>query len=398
MPRELVNKPVQSPRCKLTAPTREILSLKILYTNFHNGDGGGHTTYIMNLARALAPRHEIFVAAPASSRLYQAASAIPGVQVIDLAFNNRLPTVLRTTKALRGLIARHGFDVIHVNGSADHRMAMLAIIGKGKQRPRIVYTKHNDLPVTGLATWLKARFATDCVICVCEYTRRKLAQTAYAHGALRVVYNGIDLARYAPLDAAATQAARAQWLPANEQHVLALGSNAGTPDYKGWLDLVEAVSTLPDDLRRQVRIVMAGETPSARQVERVAALGMTERVTFSGLLDDVRPLVAALDIGFVISHQETISFACREMMAMGKPALVSDVGGLPENVTPGVDGWVVPARNPAALAQWLTGILAQRDQLPAMAHAARDKAVREFSLDTFVQGTEQVYRDLLAAR
>ena len=42
--------------------------MKILYTNFHAGDGGGHTTYLASLARALSPRHQVFMAAPAGSR------------------------------------------------------------------------------------------------------------------------------------------------------------------------------------------------------------------------------------------------------------------------------------------------------------------------------------------
>ena len=64
--------------------------MKILYTNFHAGDGGGHTTYILTLAAALAERHHVTVAAPGSSRLYSSAKEIPGVEAIALEFRNRL--------------------------------------------------------------------------------------------------------------------------------------------------------------------------------------------------------------------------------------------------------------------------------------------------------------------
>ena len=81
---------------------------------------------------------------------------------------------------------------------------------------------------------------------------------------------------------------------------------------------------------------------------------MQDRVIFVGLLDDVRPFLAALDLGFVLSSRvETISFACREMMAMGLPVVVTDVAGLPENVEDGVDGWIVPACAPAAVSEVL---------------------------------------------
>ena len=63
--------------------------MKILYTNFHGGNGGGHVTYIINLARALSREHQITVAAPSTSRLYRYAKAIPGVTVEDMRYTTR---------------------------------------------------------------------------------------------------------------------------------------------------------------------------------------------------------------------------------------------------------------------------------------------------------------------
>ena len=64
--------------------------MKLLYTNFHTGDGGGHTTYIRELAAALAARHEVHVAAPPGSRLNREARELPGVRVLDQPFPNGL--------------------------------------------------------------------------------------------------------------------------------------------------------------------------------------------------------------------------------------------------------------------------------------------------------------------
>ena len=67
---------------------------------------------------------------------------------------------------------------------------------------------------------------------------------------------------------------------------------------------------------------------------------------FSGLVEDVRPYVAIADVGFVLSYKvETISYACREMMSMGKPVIVSNFSGLPENIDNGINGWIVDAQN-----------------------------------------------------
>ena len=116
---------------------------------------------------------------------------------------------------------------------------------------------------------------------------------------------------------------------------------------------------------------------------------MQDRVIFVGLLDDVRPFLAALDPGFVLSSRvETISFACREMMAMGLPVVVTDVAGLPENVEDGVDGWIVPACAPAAVSEVLREALREPEALAvAMRPRARARALAEFGLPRFVAQT-----------
>ena len=111
--------------------------MKILYTNFHSGDGGGHTTYILNLVRVLSRRHQVAVAAPRSSRLYQSARNMPGVDAFDFEFRNTLGCMTGTALTLRRLIELNGYDVVHVNGSADHRVAGLATLGMSRKRPRI---------------------------------------------------------------------------------------------------------------------------------------------------------------------------------------------------------------------------------------------------------------------
>jgi L-malate glycosyltransferase len=369
--------------------------MKILYTNFHNGAGGGHTTYVMNLAQGLKARHEITVAAPAGSWLYKKASETTGVGAVAITFSSRLNrTWWRSFCALRALLRQKRFDIVHVNGSPDHRMVALAVLGMGRRRPRIVYTKHNDLPGNSLGNALRASLATDRVVCVCQYSYRMMQKTPYRNNGLHIVYNGIDTDFFAPASPQEAESARRRYVPNADSRTLILGSNAGTPEYKGWMDMVEAVAALPQPKRLQVRILLAGDEPQASQRAAVEALSMTHQVIFVGLLQDVRPFISALDVGFVLSYRETISFSCREMMAMGKPVIVSDHGGLPENISPGVEGWVVPTRSPDTVVSIILGLLRNPQELECMGESARKKSLRDFSLPQFVQGTEEVYREL----
>ena len=370
--------------------------MKILYTNFHAGDGGGHTTYILTLAAALSERHKVTVAAPGSSRLYLSAKEIPGVEVVALEFRNRLGAMVGSGWRLRQLIGRNRFDIVHVNGSADHRIAMLATLGLKRTRPCIVFTKHNDLPVSGLSTWLKGKLGTDSVICVSDYTRRHLAKTVYDTKAVSVVRHGIDLRRFAPVPSGVVERLRRRWGTAIPDGAMVLGSIAGTDDNKGWLNMVTAVALLPAEQRERIRVVIGGRTPNALQRAKVDALGMAGHMIYTGLLCDVRPLVAAFDVGFVLSQRETLSFACREMMAMGKPVIVSDSGGLPENVEAGVSGWVVAPHEHERIAQLLRRLLDNRLEVTLAGMAARARSVAQFSLQDFADRTEVVYQESLA--
>ena len=380
-------------------PRAQADPLKLLFTNFHDDDGGGHTTYVVTLAKALATRHEVHVAAPPTSRLHQETDVLPGVHAWAQPFPNglnKLAARRRARKQLTAMMREHDFDLVHVAGSADHRLVIAAMQGLAR-RPRIVLTKHNSKPMTGIGHWWRARRGTDAVIAVSDYTYRALMTSAYRRCLLATVHNGVDIEHFSPWPAPAASAQRQRWV--GERPVLLLGSNAGTAMYKGWMDLVEALALLSPEQRAQVHLLIAGKPPEAVSQQRIAELGLSEQVHFPGLLADVRPAMAAIDAGFVLSWGvETISFACREMMAMGKPVLVSEYAGLPENIRPDADGWLVPVRDHAAIARMLVQLLQQRDELPAMGAAARQHAQAAFGLPRFVEHTEAVYNTLLASR
>lgn len=379
--------------------------MRILLTNFHETDGGGHTSYVLSLAGGLAARHAVAVAAPPGSRLHREASRLTGITSLAQPFPHALDEWLVRRRALRQLSAwfdAHPVDVVQVAGSADHRLVLAALRDR-RRRPLVVLARHNSKPLHGLGHWWRAR-ATDLVIAVSVWSRDELAMTPYRRCRIALVPNGVDTARFTPWSSEDARAARRSWFPHDPgpgvpEAPLVLGSVAGTAAFKGWMDLIEALALLEPDERAACRVLLCGRDPSARDLARIDALGLRGVVRFTGLLDDVRLAIAACDVGFVLSYAvETISIACREMMAMGKPVLVTRYAGLPENIVSGVDGWVVPPRAPAAIADAIRTMLADRARLAAMGQAAHAHALAEFGIDCFVSATEAAYRDALAKR
>jgi glycosyltransferase involved in cell wall biosynthesis len=258
--------------------------------------------------------------------------------------------------------------------------------------PRIIFTKHNDHSLTSFGHQLRARFATDHVIAVSDYIKDLLLTSPYKHRAITTIRHGVDIDYFSPVSQAEKLRLREKYLGPDFDQKIILGSAGGTDYEKGWLDLVTAVSSLSPEQRSKFHIVVIGDPPNALKLAQVADCGMASQVSFPGLLDDVRPWLAVCDIGYVLSYQEALSFACRELMALGLPVLVTRVGGLPENLTDQREGWIVPPRSPELIKNVLQKILLQPEQLLQMGAQARQRAEREFGLADFVKATLAIYQ------
>jgi glycosyltransferase involved in cell wall biosynthesis len=116
-------------------------------------------------------------------------------------------------------------------------------------------------------------------------------------------------------------------------------------------------------------------------------------VHFVGAVEDVRPVLAALDI-FVLPSIEVESFsnAALEAMSMGRPVILSDIGGAREMITDGVEGYVVsPTELAARLPALIAALYSDQRKRQQMGVAARNRAVNCFSVPAMVAG----YRGLL---
>ncbi|NLY26887.1 MAG: glycosyltransferase family 4 protein [Alcaligenaceae bacterium] len=365
--------------------------LKLLITDIHHGNGGGHVTYIINLLRQLRDTVDITLAVPPSGRLYRYASQETGVRVLPGLYTSRLPVLVREVRQLHRFLASEQFDVIHVNGSADHRHAMLARIGQSSV-PAIVWTKHNLHRASSVGHTLRARFGTNAVIAVSDYVARFLEPTPYHRCPIHVIRHGIDTRHFAPVSTAQKQALQQRWFGRPLPHdALVFGSTGGTDYEKGWGDLVAAVAALSPGHLARIHILVAGDPPSPDLRQRLGIDRLGDRLVFPGLVDDIRDVLGACDAGFVLSHKEALSYACRESLSMGLPTLVSNAGGLPENLSDGLQGWIVPVGSVPAITNVLQAILTGQCDLAAQAAAARDHAVTTFSEADFALTTLNVY-------
>ncbi len=149
--------------------------------------------------------------------------------------------------------------------------------------------------------------------------------------------------------------------------------------------------------RVDAHLAIAGDGPLKEHLKRRAvALEIADRVHFLGALDDVRPLLGALDI-FVLpsSAVESFSNAALEAMSMGRPVILSDIGGAREMIHDGVEGYVVaPTELEARMPAIIAALYADKRKRQQMGIAARNRAVTCFSVGAMVAG----YRGLLGGQ
>jgi glycosyltransferase involved in cell wall biosynthesis len=146
----------------------------------------------------------------------------------------------------------------------------------------------------------------------------------------------------------------------------------------------------------EVRFVLIGRGPLEPATRRLAAeLGLVGTVVFTGFRTDAHRLLAALDVFALSSTYEGLPIALIEAMALGRPAVVTRVGGVPEVLGDGAQGLLVPPRDPAALADGLLRLLGDPGLRDRMGAAARARAA-DFDIRKAVRRMEQVYAGLLA--
>jgi glycosyltransferase involved in cell wall biosynthesis len=132
--------------------------------------------------------------------------------------------------------------------------------------------------------------------------------------------------------------------------------------------------------------------------QRAKNLNLNGRLIFTGQRNDVPQIMREIDISVQPSLSESFSNSLLESMANGLPVVASDVGGNPELVTDGENGVLVPSADPAALSRAMAQLLEYPDLAQRLGQAAREKVAREYSLESLLRRTEDLYVTLLERR
>jgi glycosyltransferase involved in cell wall biosynthesis len=295
---------------------------------------------------------------------------------------------------LRRLLIDHPVDVLHAQSPYPAGIARLVVRTLPRRvRPRLVYTVHNTWTSFSTPTrWLAgATYGLDAAdVAVSEVVRSTLGPRARRR--TETVVHGIDLVGVRA-QRGARAAIRAELGLAPDE--LVLGTVANFRAQKDYPNLLAAARLLVDR-GVPVRIVAVGQGPQEAETRALhASLGLGDRVVLTGRRDDAVAVMGACDAFVMASNNEGLPVAIMEALALGLPVVSTAVGGIPEAIADGVEGLLVPARDPDALAAAITRIVedpALRARLADGAAVAGDR----YDIRTTTARLEAIYREVVA--
>jgi glycosyltransferase involved in cell wall biosynthesis len=280
---------------------------------------------------------------------------------------------------LARLLGRWGIDVVHTHD--DRPLIYGALAARLARVPRVIHTQHGKNrplirrePIYRLAAGLVDRF-----VCVSDDLARLTNRLHIAPRKVCRIWNGIDADRFAYrgpcADGPAVTVARLN------------------PE-KDIANLLRAAALVVQQ-RPRFQLAIAGDGPSLTELRRhAAALALGAHVHFLGQVQDVPSLLAGASLFVLPSISEGISLTLLEAMARGLPVVATRVGGNCESVVEGQTGLLVPAQDPAALAQAIQRVHADPEIGRRMGLAARHRVEHEFDIRRMVADYEALYQRL----
>ena len=323
------------------------------------------------------------------------------LNVTVMVLDETRSSVLGVLLGLRRTLREHPCDLVHVHKYKEGVLGTLAARLAGV--PLVVRTMHGLAePFRG---WehLKNRAYTaldrstfqlfgDLVIAVSQRMAETLWESGYRPTMVTCIQNGLDLNRLVTTRPSA-DVRRDLGL---EPDAMLIGTVGRLSLVKGHASLLQAAARVLERESR-ARFLFAGDGPLQDELMTMAArLKIDRACLFIGSRRDVYDVVAALDIFVLPSLNEGLPMSLLEAMALGRPVIASDVGGIPEVMQHRVNGLLVPPGDAQQLAAACLELAFDRDLAAALGARARQTIEAAFTHERSGAALLNVYRSLAA--
>jgi N-acetyl-alpha-D-glucosaminyl L-malate synthase BshA len=362
---------------------------------------GGSGIVATELGKELAERgHEIhFISYAPPLRLGDGGADIffHEVQVTSYPLFDHPPYTLALATKMAEVAESEGLDLLHCHYAIPHSVsAYLAKCMIAPRRLPVVTTLHGtDITLVGAdRSYLPiTKFSiekSDGVTAVSQYLKEATVNTFGVKNEIEVIYNFVNCDIYVP---ASNSALRDQYAPDREKILIHLSNFRAV---KRPTDVVEVFSLVQKEL--PAVLLMVGDGPERSSAEWVARHnGVEKKVHFLGKRQNIEELIAGADLLLLPSENESFGLVALEAMACEVPVVVSNVGGLPEVVSDGVEGFLVAPHDVTTMAARAVQILSDEAGRKEMGRRARESARARFCSSKIIPQYENYYRKVIAS-
>ena len=286
-------------------------------------------------------------------------------------------------------------DLLHVHYAIPHSVS--ALLARQMAAPRslpFITTLHGtDITLVGNdRSYLPiTRFSieqSDGVTAISNYLRERTVREFDIKRPIETIPNFVNCDFYTRAENAAL---RAKWAPKGEPILMHLSNFRPV---KRITDAVETFALVREKMG--AKLVMIGDGPDRGAAEYIVRKKrLTKDVHFLGKQDKVQEKLAQADVFLLPSDEESFGLAALEAMACEVPVVATNVGGLPEVVTHGVDGYLVDPRDVASAAKYVLDILSRADRGREMGLMARVNAQARYCSKDIIPMYEAYYERVL---
>jgi len=329
-----------------------------------------------------------------------------GIEFIQCPFLLRRINVIKDLKAffdIWRIIKKYNPLIVHTHSSKAGLLGRLA--AKLARVPIIIHTPHGHVFFGYFGSFktkifiILERFVsriTDKIVALTNEEKKDYIKFRIANeDKFDVIYSGIELNKFKELPFNENQNFKRELgIPEN---YLVVGTVGRLVPVKGPEFLIEAakyiISKYPE-----VFFIFTGDGPLEQNLERQAfKSGIKDNIIFLGWRNDIAGIISVYDIFALPSLNEGMGRVLVEAMALGKPIVASNVGGIPDLVTHGKNGFLVPPKNPEKLAKYIQILIGDKEKRKKMGQAGKEM-VKNFSKEKMVEKIANLYEELLTQK
>ena len=232
----------------------------------------------------------------------------------------------------------------------------------------------------------------DAVVCVSKAQADKVRGAGVPQVKIAVIQNAVGAEAFVEPNADHRQE-MAGWFAQPPRWLI--GAAGRFSPEKGFAVFIEAAALVAAQ-RPEAGFVLFGDGPLRADLERLTAQrGLQGKFVLGGFRNDLSPFLPNLDVAVMSSHTEGLPVILLEAGAAGVPTVATAVGGIPEVLEDGRNGYLVPSGDAPALAQRIVSLLDNESVRLALGRAARDRIRNEFCFTAMSQKYHKLFKELV---